>query len=224
LSVGKLAIAPSLILGVQGHAGVVPPRELLAWSQQFPQALSAHFVGPWCAGETRDAGVAAIPRVDWQSWESELPLLLAPEGVLPRTAAELARLLARPRSQRQPARERGCLGIIATQRTSFEALADALAICGWDAVWWNDPQAGGRNVRQPVAAMVIDADADYQESSPDLRSELLLSLPRIIVQGFAIRQMEATAVEHVRKPYTLAELAAALERAAATNRQEIEAA
>ena len=203
---------PDLILLVASRPGRFSTAEVEQLHRRAPLARLIALLGSWSEGEIRSGHPwPGVTRIYAHQWQARLPREL--QTWQPRTANEIDRLMSsRPAAKAQ----RQLIGIVAGQRTMFDALSAACRSFGKDAVWLlpNLPPPV-----QHVDAVIHDAThdlADELEVMSELRARLhkpptllLLDYPR---QGDLQLAAEAGATAILARPYLIADLAAEIER------------
>ncbi len=131
---------PDVIVIIQARPGQFSSIDVERLHRRAPLARLVGLLGTWCEGETRSGHPwPGVPRIYAHQWETRLPAELIagrqPSGAAarPRSFSDLDQLIARGT---QPAGlDRGLLGLIASNRSDFEALASGLGIWGFSSVW-----------------------------------------------------------------------------------------
>ncbi|MGI8978184.1 MAG: hypothetical protein ACR2FY_03050 [Pirellulaceae bacterium] len=215
---------PDLILLVASRPGRFSTAEVETLHRRAPLARLVALLGGWCEGEVRSGHPwPGVTRIYSHQWQARLPREL--ETWQPRTATEIDRLMSsRPATKAQ----RQLIGIAASQRTMYGALAAACRSFGKDAVWLlpNLPSPVQR-----VDAVIYDATLDLPVELvrlSELRDQLhvpsailLLDFPR---QSDLEQATAAGATAILAKPYLIADLAAEIERITAPAVQRLIAA
>lgn len=133
-------LEPDVIVVIQARPGEFSSLDVERLHRRAPLARLVGLLGTWCEGETRSGHPwPGVPRIYAHQWETRLPAELTasrqPSGAAarPRSFSDLDQLIARGT---EPAGlDRGLLGLVASSRLDFEALASGLGIWGFSSVW-----------------------------------------------------------------------------------------
>ena len=197
---------PDLILIVACRPGRFSATEVEMLHRRAPLARLVALLGSWCEGEVRSGHPwPGVTRIYAHQWQARLPREL--QTWHPRTATEMDRLLNRPATKTQ----RQLIGIAATQRTMFDALAGACRSFGKDAVWLlPDLPLPVQRVDAVIYDVTLDL-ADELRRLGDLRSKLQAP-PALLLLDYPRQNDLAQAAAVLSKPYLIADLAAEIER------------
>jgi hypothetical protein len=206
---------PAAILLVQSRPSQLNAEDVERLHSAAPLARLVALVGPWCEGEMRSGRPwPGVLRVSWRAWQSRLPLELSLVGLdgaapapLPRTATEAERSLASVAAVAANRRFRGNASVWTNDRTTFEALADALRSLGMNAAW----HCGSAESGISPELMICDGWEQIPVDEPTASTcILLLHFPR---PDDVLRARSRGIAAVVAQPLILADLAAAIESA-----------
>jgi hypothetical protein len=222
---------------VVARPGLFRNDALQALRQVLPLAPLVALCSSWCEGQPGGDAWSGVFRWYWHHFVArcrrellaEIPLDLA----WPAVATESDRLYARPATApcrcAQPDARAKWVAIRAAHRTTFEALADALAVMGWKSVWWPP--------RQPplwtscpclVWDMIQASDQEQQEllafrmAYPHIPVLVTVGFPRyddLLKWRTCCDQTTAACVRVLGKPFLIADLCEEVEGLMATTKK-----
>lgn len=207
---------PRTIILAQSRPGQLSLADVDRLSRFAPLARLVGLLGSWCEGETRSGRPwPGVPRVYWHQWQPRLLRELSSEPLrsLPRTATAAEQLFQLSAEVR---RSHGLVAIRASQRVTYETLAEALMTAGYSAVWIRPGETG---CPPRVIGGVLDATncdpvvaAEIAEFSHLLQPAPVLTLLGYPRQDEVERALSAGAAAVLAKPFFNVDLLGELAR------------
>jgi hypothetical protein len=210
---------PTALVLVQARPGQFTDREVERLHAVAPLALLVALVGPWCEGEARSGHPwPGVMRVPWRSWQSHFPRELALNGDVAAARARLARTASDIEHLESSSGNLDCLrqffataAVCTESRTTFESIADALALFGIDSTFaYESPSSS-------VDLVIIDGWEHSVPSRQSAAGSVATSPPRVLFAHFPreidfARAADMGIAAVVAQPLVLADLAATLVR------------